>query len=139
MVTASVRLGNALRALEGLSVGDAFGETFFGPEHTILQRLERRAVQPAPWRYTDDTEMALGIVEVLEAKQTVDQEMLASVFARRYRANPHRGYGGTAHEILQTIAAGVSWSEAAARLRGRGLAGQRCGDARGRGGRLLLR
>lgn len=118
MATATERLSHATRALEGLSVGDAFGETFFGPEAEVLQRLEHRTVRPPPWRYTDDTELALGIVEVLEARGAIDPDLLASVFARRYRANPQRGYGGTAHQILQELGDGVPWSVAAPRVFG---------------------
>jgi ADP-ribosylglycohydrolase len=35
------------------------------------------------------------------------------VFARRYRKNPGRGYGGMAHAILEALGTGVPWSVAA--------------------------
>src|SRR5579862_8575440 len=57
------RLARARLSLEGLSVGDAFGERFFGPARAIRARLESRELPPPPWRYTDDTVMSLGIVE----------------------------------------------------------------------------
>ena len=60
--------------------------------------------------------MALSIVEVLElhgAIAEVGQDALAAAFARRYRAEPHRGYGGTAHEILRGIGEGQPWRTAA--------------------------
>src|SRR6516165_8198327 len=108
-----VRMARAREALEGLSVGDAFGERFFTHAHVVDQLIAARAVPAPPWRYTDDTEMALGIVEVLEAAGHVHQDLLAATFARRYVANRHRGYGPTAHDILDAIAAGTSWREAA--------------------------
>lgn len=56
--------------------------------------------------------MALGIVEVLGRQGRIEQDDLASVFARRYLVNPHRGYGATAHSVLQAIGAGESWRTA---------------------------
>jgi ADP-ribosylglycohydrolase len=118
------RMARARAALEGLSVGDAFGERFFTHPHVVDQLIASRAVPAPPWRYTDDTEMALAIVEVLEAAGAVDQDLLATTFARRYVANRHRGYGPTAHDILAAIAAGTHWSAAAAApFEGRGSLG----------------
>jgi len=51
-------IARAFLSLDGLSVGDAFGERFFGPTHEVLQRISRRELPDAPWTYTDDTEMA---------------------------------------------------------------------------------
>jgi len=96
-------------ALEGLSVGDALGQQFFDILH-VSSLLPRREVPPAPWFYTDDTEMALGIAEVLERCGGIDADELARVFAERYTSDPHRGYGGMAHRILTAIAAGAPWS-----------------------------
>lgn len=103
----------AIVALEGLSVGDAFGERFFAPALSGALAAGRRIVPEPPWRWTDDTAMALGVVEVLRGHGTVDPDELARVFARRYAADPHRGYGAGAHEILGAIGAGRPWAEAA--------------------------
>jgi ADP-ribosylglycohydrolase len=105
----AARLERALLSLDGLSVGDAFGERFFLPPTVLQSLLEQRALPRAPWGYTDDTEMALGIVQVLEERGHIDQDLLAKVFGARYRENPYRGYGGTAQVILQSIHEGVSW------------------------------
>jgi ADP-ribosylglycohydrolase len=107
------RMARGRETLDGLSVGDAFGERFFTHPHVVEQLIAARAVPAPPWRYTDDTEMALAIVEVLEAEGHVHQDLVAATFARRYVANRHRGYGPTAHEILADIAAGVHWKTAA--------------------------
>jgi ADP-ribosylglycohydrolase len=96
-VTSSDRLQLALRSLGGLSVGDAFGEQFVGPDRDVLDRIEQRRVPAAPWPTTDDTELALGLVEVLERFGRMEQDALAQVFARRYRRNPQRGYGASTH------------------------------------------
>jgi ADP-ribosylglycohydrolase len=108
----NVRLALARRSLEGLSLGDAFGETFFYPNFTT--RIEQRQTfNKTPWPYTDDTEMALSIFEVLSDVGTIDEDLLAFKFGDRYHRNPNRGYGGTAHRILRTIASGAHFSRIA--------------------------
>src|SRR5262245_27125984 len=87
------RIGRVLVALSGLSVGDAFGGQFFVPENRKLVFGPRRVAPPPGWSYSDDTEMALGIYEVLEDHGFVHQDELARVFARRYVAIKFRGYG----------------------------------------------
>ncbi len=104
-------------SLDGLSVGDAFGQRFFYPPSVETLIAERAFPQP-PWPYTDDTEMALAIVEVLARCGRIDQDDLATTFARRYRDNPNRGYGGTAHGILESLGAGASWQAAAGEVFG---------------------
>lgn len=101
----------ALFSLAGLSVGDALGEQFFGPPNQTLGRIEDRWLPQAPWRYTDDTEMALSVVQVLLELDRLDPDLLAGHFARRY--DPARGYGGGAHGLLQALQQGVSWHFAA--------------------------
>lgn len=108
------RFERALLALDGLSLGDAFGERFFGRDSVAEAAIAARTVpSPPPWSYTDDTEMALSIVEQLDRRGRIDPDALAQSFARRYALNPYRGYGGTAHEILRETGAGRPWREVA--------------------------
>ena len=65
-------LSRAWLSLHGLSVGDAFGERFFCPPTEVRQRISRRDLPDAPWTYTDDTEMALSIVEILQERGSTD-------------------------------------------------------------------
>jgi ADP-ribosylglycohydrolase len=111
----AARFQRARLSIEGLSLGDSFGEHFIYPAAWRSEFVARR-LPPAPWRYTDDTEMALGIVEVLRKFNGIDQDSLAQVFALRYAANPHRGYGAGAHDVLTAIGSGVPWREAASQL-----------------------
>ena len=97
-------------SLEGLSVGDAFGERFFGFDEEVLHRVERRTPPRGRWRYTDDTEMALSIVELLTLSGGIDQDALAAMFAQRM--DPARGYGIGAYRVLTQIREGVSWRRA---------------------------
>ncbi len=55
--------------------------------------------------------MALGIVEILETHGRIDREKLALLFAGRYQADPHRGYGLSVRRVLEGIADGDSWQE----------------------------
>jgi ADP-ribosylglycohydrolase len=111
----AARLSRVRLALDGLSLGDSFGQHFFAPE---LWRTEfsSRELPPPPWKYTDDTEMALAIADVLNAAGEIDQDLLATGFARRFGVNPYRGYGSGAIEVLQAIEAGRPWRVAASGL-----------------------
>jgi len=100
----------AARALEGLSIGDAFGEACF------VHDVDRGTLPPLPWTWTDDTAMALSVFDELVAHDTIDPDRLARRFARRYAEDPTRGYGGTAHGILRAIGEGVAWQDAASRV-----------------------
>lgn len=107
------RLERARVALEGLSVGDAFGERFFVSPATVDQLIAARAMPREPWRYTDDTVMALAVVEVLAEHGHVDQDALIAAFVSRWEAEPGRGYGGGAQHLLQRCSQGQSWRELA--------------------------
>jgi ADP-ribosylglycohydrolase len=106
------RLDRARLALKGLSVGDAFGGGFFLPPEA------GRAVPPPPWRYSDDTAMALALVEVLHRHRGIEPEELARLFVHRYQADPYRGYGLSVRRVLERIAEGIPWSNAAREVYG---------------------
>jgi ADP-ribosylglycohydrolase len=106
------RLERARLALDGLSVGDAFGGQFFIPE-VARGVLPVRGLPPGSWSYTDDTEQAFAVFEVLQRHGRIDQDDLAAVLARRYMADQYRGYGITAHETLPAIAQGAPWRQVA--------------------------
>ncbi len=104
------RLTRARLSLEGLSVGDALGEQFLSPwirDYCLVKRI----VPDGPWRWTDDTAMALGVVEILEQHDRIDQDALALNFAQRYVDEPNRGYGPAQHDLLRAIHRGHSWQE----------------------------
>ena len=99
-------LERALTSLEGLSIGDAFGQCFFQAENQSL--LAGVAQLPdAPWYFTDDTEMALSIVHILGSHGEIDQDVLAKNFAKHYSYD--RAYGPSMHRVLARIASGEAW------------------------------
>jgi len=110
------RMARALLSLDGLAMGDCFGERFFVSPTTIESLIASRAVPAAPWFWTDDTEMALAICEVLDAHCGIDRDLLAKVFARRYVRQPMRGYGAGAHQLLRELAVGAPWEDASRAL-----------------------
>lgn len=111
------RLARARRSLEGLSVGDAFGERFFVDPVVIETRLRARSVErPGPWRWTDDTAMALAIVDVLAEHGDVDAAMLARSWLARYRREPWRGYGAGMHRLFEALGEGADWQVVARTL-----------------------
>lgn len=105
------RLARARCSLEGLAAGDAFGERFFVHPDVAEGLIASRAVPAPPWSYTDDTQMALSIVEVLREFGEINQESLIRSFADHYE--PGRGYGPAMHYLLRRIRAGEDWQAAA--------------------------
>jgi ADP-ribosylglycohydrolase len=102
-----------MRALEGVSLGDAFGERFFGEPERVLSAIRARQLPPGTWHWTDDTAMAICVTETLERHGAIDPDTLAAAFARRYGEDSRRGYGRGAHGILGEVLAGASWRRVA--------------------------
>ncbi|MBN1286322.1 MAG: ADP-ribosylglycohydrolase family protein [Anaerolineae bacterium] len=105
------RLHCARCALEGLSVGDALGgySEFISPG-ALERRIETRWLPEAPWKYTDDTNMALSIFAVLRRSCGIDQDALAASFVERYERG-RKSRPGTRH-LLRLIREGKPWREA---------------------------
>lgn len=95
------RLRRASQSLQGLSCGDAFGERFFLPDAVAQSLIQQRALPAPPWFFTDDTVMALSLLETLAEHGEIHQDSLARSFAGRY--DPGRGYGPAMHKLLATI------------------------------------
>jgi ADP-ribosylglycohydrolase len=108
------RLRRARLCLDGLSVGDAFGEKFFF-QSMLDYIVETRAIPSGSWRYTDDTVMAMSIYEVLAEFGGIEQDALAERFTRRHAEEPGRGYGANAMEQLEEMERGAPWREVAAK------------------------
>ncbi|MFC8299367.1 ADP-ribosylglycohydrolase family protein [Micromonospora orduensis] len=105
------RLALARDSLAGLSTGDALGAWYALPG-SAPPDLGADALPPAPWEWTDDTEMACSVLAELADAGGIDRDRLALAFARR--CSPHRGYGAGAMAILRLIRTGTPWPLAAA-------------------------
>ncbi|UXY31940.1 ADP-ribosylglycohydrolase family protein [Streptomyces sp. HUAS TT20] len=102
-------LSDAARdSLEGLALGDAFGERWFPrfrPAQEAFEAIQARRTPEEPaWHWTDDTAMALSLCRVLETHGAVHQDDLAATFAATYLADAARGYGYGMHEPLPKLA-----------------------------------
>ena len=107
------RMERVRLSLDGLAIGDAFGEMLAHQSTAARERVER-GLMAGPWFHTDDTEMALTIFEPLGHRGHIDPNELAVRFAERYRKDPDRGYGTMARVILRAILSGEHWKIAAA-------------------------
>ncbi|MFJ4187050.1 ADP-ribosylglycohydrolase family protein [Kitasatospora sp. NPDC089509] len=99
-----------LDSLRGLALGDAFGDCWFSvPVDEAPAALAARLVRPAPWHWTDDTAMALVLVDHLTVHGEVRQDALAEGFAAEYAREYQRKYGPSMHRVLRGIGAGGDW------------------------------
>lgn len=110
----SDRLERARCSLEGLSVGDAFGETFFVNPDVVEGLISERALAARQWNYTDDSLMAMSVFSILRQHGLIHQHALARSFAERYDRT--RGYGPAMHRLLWEIKCGEDWAERAQNL-----------------------
>ncbi|MEV1013553.1 ADP-ribosylglycohydrolase family protein [Micromonospora sp. NPDC049801] len=124
---ADARLALARDSLAGLSTGDALGERYAPPATAVVPGDDvpgawagpsgvadpgAGSLPPAPWSWTDDTEMACSVVAELAAAGAIDRDRLALAFAERCDAR--RGYGAGAMLTLRLIRSGTPWPVAAA-------------------------
>jgi ADP-ribosylglycohydrolase len=98
----------ACESLVGRSVGDALGAQFEGARFE-RGKLDATLETDSPARWTDDTQMAHSVVEVLLIAGTVDQDRLETAFASRYQ--PLRGYGPATHVLLSSLKEGKTWRD----------------------------
>jgi ADP-ribosylglycohydrolase len=107
------RLRRARVALEGLSVGDGLGGFFeFSNPRGLSHFVKTRKPPTGQWHFTDDTNMALSIYEVLRLHGQIEQDALALSFAQHY--DRLRGYGRSIHGWVPRVLSGQHWREAAA-------------------------
>jgi ADP-ribosylglycohydrolase len=105
----SERLSRALLSLYGLAIGDGIGEMMFSRPDKAYRMVAEDKLPAGPWWHTDDTEMAISIVEVLRLLGSMNQDALARQFAWRYKREPDRGYGSGARRQLRMICEGAEW------------------------------
>jgi ADP-ribosylglycohydrolase len=107
------RIQRAFLSLEGLSIADAVGEML---AHRYYQApgIIEKGLPAGPWFRTDDSEMAISLVEGLNLYGYVHQDALARRFAWRYQREPDRGYGSVTRAQLNEINRGADWRQGSA-------------------------
>jgi ADP-ribosylglycohydrolase len=108
------RIDLAKRSLLGVSIGDAFGDSFFGDTDEMSERIHNRIVTDTRWEFTDDTVMSIAVFEQLEKYGEIRQDDLAKLFCTNLQLDENRGYGATARRILREIHEGGDWREISA-------------------------
>lgn len=103
------RLELAKLSLIGTSIGDAFGESFFGETEKIKEAIYQREVPKSSWEFTDDTIMSISVYKQLVKNNEINQDELAQELVYNHDLDPNRGYGATARRILREIREGKSW------------------------------
>lgn len=110
-MTDNQRRKATLDSLEGLSVGDAFGQQFFWHQ----QDIGIRRTDVPIWRWTDDSQMAFSIVKVLFEIGEIDQDYLADLFLNEF--DTARGYGpAMVFDYFHQRQQGVPWKTASTSL-----------------------
>ncbi|MEO1052742.1 MAG: ADP-ribosylglycohydrolase family protein [Bacteroidota bacterium] len=95
--------------MKGVSVGDAFGESFFGDHDSVIEHISRRTVPESKWEFSDDTIMALSVFEELEDNRTINQDSLIKRFVQKHDLDVNRGYGATTRRMLREVGEGGDW------------------------------
>ncbi|MFG2476310.1 ADP-ribosylglycohydrolase family protein [Streptomyces fagopyri] len=97
-------------SLDGLVMGDAFGDSWFTRSDEDAEGLwAARRPRPAPWSWTDDSAMAFVLFAHLVTHGEVRPGDLAKEFAAEYDRDPGRKYGPSMHGVLRRIGDGEDW------------------------------
>jgi poly(ADP-ribose) glycohydrolase ARH3 len=113
----SVSIDRFVGCLLGQAVGDGLGAPYEGvpADHIFWCCGSSADIVGNPTGdtllYTDDTQMMIGVAEVLAEHGTIVEEDLCRAFATNY--DPVRGYGQGARRILEAIVEGDDWRELA--------------------------
>lgn len=117
----NLRIDRAKLSLEGLNIGDCFGETFFvgfagfrDKASSIEELIAKRELAITDWFWTDDSQMAFSVYKTLIDFSEIDQFALAQSFADRY--DVETGYGSGMHELVRRLKLGEFWQDAAKSL-----------------------
>jgi poly(ADP-ribose) glycohydrolase ARH3 len=102
-------------ALLGTAIGDALGAPVEGYSMEMVESVYK-GWKMISGRYTDDTEMMIGVAESLIENNGFNGEHMASRFIQNYDGT--RGYGPGATGALRRISLGESWKDASKRLFG---------------------
>jgi poly(ADP-ribose) glycohydrolase ARH3 len=101
-------------ALLGSAVGDALGAPVEGCSMEMVRSTFRGDWKMLYGRYTDDTEMMIGVAESLIENKGFNGADMARKFIQNYDVK--RGYGPGSKEVLRKISRGERWNEASEKV-----------------------
>ncbi|HEV2636706.1 MAG TPA: ADP-ribosylglycohydrolase family protein [Actinocrinis sp.] len=94
----------ARESLRGLALGDGFGDQWFPRRNPAAAEMirDRQIPTAAQWRWSDDTAMALSVLQVLEHEDDgrIDQRRLAGLFGTSFVQDTGRKYGPGMRRLL---------------------------------------
>lgn len=97
------------RLLLGMAIGDAFGARFENLKRAEITLSHEEELYRERNRYTDDTQMAIGIAELLISDRPFTRINLAEAFLAAYRRDPRPGYSDITRHMLEDSADGTSF------------------------------
>lgn len=104
----------------GQAVGDALGAPYEGVPADFIYWTQGNAttlLNPTDQeliRYTDDTQMLIGVAETLISKGSIDEKYLRERFLANY--DPERGYGAGARQLFERVTQGEDWDHLAGNI-----------------------
>ncbi|AYN00826.1 ADP-ribosylglycohydrolase family protein [Chryseobacterium sp. 3008163] len=101
----------ASKSLIGVSIGDAFGESFFGHEDLMKNYIHQKILPETSLDFTDDTIMSIATFKSLEKFGVINQDFLAKEFTKNYYLDINRGYGPSMHQYFGAVKSGENWKE----------------------------
>ncbi|MBN1572515.1 MAG: ADP-ribosylglycohydrolase family protein [Deltaproteobacteria bacterium] len=93
----------------GTLVGDAFGASVEGWHPASIRERYGLLEKPINGRYTDDTQMMIGIMEAIRSEPEPTQREIAKRFLDNFDSS--RGYGGRIFGVMKRIEAGIGADE----------------------------
>ncbi len=98
---------NMLKALDGLSLGNAFGNLFY--KASVRKGLTRRALPEGPWPWTADTAMAVAVFQTIEENDAIVENSLIGIMVNEFLNDTFRSYGNAMFQILNLLSQGQDW------------------------------
>lgn len=99
--------------MDGVSLGDSFGQTFFDAEDAAKERIGNRSIPDGTWWLTDDSIMAAAVYSNVTEAGRIDQDRLVNRFVERFNRDRTRGYGATMARMLRQVSEGLDWKNVA--------------------------
>jgi ADP-ribosyl-[dinitrogen reductase] hydrolase len=89
------------RLFLGMAIGDAFGARFENLKRESIDLTNETGIFRDWNRYTDDTQMAVGVAELLISGDTFTEENLAKALLTAYHRDPRPGYSRLTRRMLE--------------------------------------
>lgn len=100
IILPSIRSPGA-RLFLGMAIGDAYGARFENKTRGSISLSGEEGIYRDRNRYTDDTQMAIGVAELLISDEQFTRDNLARSLLTAYRRDPRTGYSSLTRKMLE--------------------------------------